>query len=130
MPACFNRLNLVIDSRQSDERWVHSLKKISTSIIFLVTESFSFNMQGDGRVTKNIKTSNRKIIKLATASFNMLNNSMFVSGHLCPRHLCRGKNIPKYKKCPRHLVPRQNCPIIVRAIATLVNDRVNLISSQ
>ena len=47
-----------------------------------------------------------------------------MSGHLCPRHLCPGK------KCPRHLVPRQSCPKIVRAIATLVNDRIILISSQ
>ena len=54
----------------------------------------------------------------------------FVSGHLCSRHLCPGKNSPKCEKCPRHLVPRQNCPKIVQAIATLVNDRINLISSQ
>ena len=33
-------------------------------------------------------------------------------------------------KCPRHLLPRQNCPKIFRAMATLVNDQINLISSQ
>ena len=63
------------------------------------------------------------IIKLLKISKHVLS---VVSGHLCPRHLCPAKTVQNAKSVQDIWFPDK----IVQAIATLVNDRINLISSQ